>query len=52
MQAPKGLIATYNSMHEDGYYETAILMLLMVFVKMERYSFNYWRKLERLQVIM
>lgn len=24
MQAPKGLTATYNSMHEDGYYETAI----------------------------
>lgn len=25
MQAPKGLVATYNSMHEDGYYETAIV---------------------------
>ena len=24
MQAPKGLTATYNSMYEDGYYETAI----------------------------
>lgn len=24
MQAPKGLVATYNSMHEEGYYETAI----------------------------
>lgn len=25
MQAPKGLIATYNAMHEDGYYEIAIV---------------------------
>lgn len=25
MQAPKGLTATYNSMHEDGYYETAVV---------------------------
>lgn len=24
MKAPKGLIATFNSMHEDGYYETSI----------------------------
>lgn len=24
MQAPKGLVAVFNVMHEDGYYETAI----------------------------